>query len=40
MPVSKDVREQREALVIEHMETENRHEFDVTSAPSSTPGTS
>ena len=30
MPVSKEVRERREALVIEHMETENRHEFDVT----------
>jgi steroid delta-isomerase-like uncharacterized protein len=32
MPVSKEVRERREALVIEHMETENRHEFDVTLA--------
>lgn len=30
MPVSKEVRERREALVIEHMETENRHEFDLT----------
>jgi steroid delta-isomerase-like uncharacterized protein len=30
MPVSTEVRERREALVIEHMETENRHEFDVT----------
>ena len=30
MPVSKEVQERREALVIEHMESENRHEFDVT----------
>jgi steroid delta-isomerase-like uncharacterized protein len=30
MPLSTEVRERREALVIEHMETENRHEFDVT----------
>ena len=32
MPVSEEVRERREALVIEHMESENRHEFDVTLA--------
>jgi steroid delta-isomerase-like uncharacterized protein len=30
MPPSKALREKREALVIEHMESENRHEFDVT----------
>ena len=30
MALSTEVRERREALVIEHMETENRHEFDVT----------
>ena len=30
MPPSKAVRDKREALVIEHMESENRHEFDVT----------
>jgi steroid delta-isomerase-like uncharacterized protein len=30
MAVSSDVREKREAIVIEHMESENRHEFDVT----------
>src|SRR5262245_34832280 len=29
-PTSKTMREKREALVIEHMESENRHEFDVT----------
>jgi steroid delta-isomerase-like uncharacterized protein len=32
MPLSKEVRERREALVVEHMESENRHEFDVTMA--------
>ncbi len=32
MALSKEVRERREALVIEHMESENRHEFDVTMA--------
>jgi steroid delta-isomerase-like uncharacterized protein len=30
MPPTKAVREKREAIVIEHMESENRHEFDVT----------
>ena len=30
MAPTKALREQREALVIEHMESENRHEFDVT----------
>ena len=30
MPVGAELREQREKLVIEHMESENRHEFDVT----------
>jgi len=30
--LSKEVRERREALVVEHMESENRHEFDVTMA--------
>jgi steroid delta-isomerase-like uncharacterized protein len=30
MAPSKALREKREALVIEHMETENRHEFDLT----------
>jgi steroid delta-isomerase-like uncharacterized protein len=30
MPPTKAVRAKREALVIEHMESENRHEFDVT----------
>lgn len=32
MPVTKAVRERREAIVREHMESENRHEFDVTLA--------
>src|SRR5919197_893326 len=32
MAVSEELRERREALVIEHMESENRHEFDVTMA--------
>jgi steroid delta-isomerase-like uncharacterized protein len=32
MPPSKALREQRETLVIEHMESENRHEFAVTMA--------
>jgi steroid delta-isomerase-like uncharacterized protein len=30
MPPTKALREKREKLVIEHMESENRHEFDVT----------
>ena len=30
MTVTDEVRSKREALVIEHMESENRHEFDVT----------
>ena len=30
MAVSKELREKREALVIDHMETENRHEYDAT----------
>jgi steroid delta-isomerase-like uncharacterized protein len=30
MTVTEDVRQQREQLVVEHMESENRHEFDVT----------
>ena len=30
MPPTKALREKREAIVIEHMESENRHEFDVT----------
>jgi steroid delta-isomerase-like uncharacterized protein len=30
MPVTKALREKREAIVVEHMESENRHEFDVT----------
>jgi len=30
MPPTNDVREKREAIVVEHMESENRHEFDVT----------
>ena len=30
MPPTKAMREKREKLVIEHMESENRHEFDVT----------
>ena len=30
MPATNAVRERRERLVIEHMESENRHEFDVT----------
>ena len=30
MPPTKAVREKREAIVIEHMESENRHEFDAT----------
>ena len=30
MAVGDELREKREALVIEHMESENRHEFDVT----------
>jgi steroid delta-isomerase-like uncharacterized protein len=32
MAVSADLRSRREQLVIEHMESENRHEFDVTLA--------
>jgi len=32
MPPNKALRERREAIVIEHMESENRHEFDVTLA--------
>jgi steroid delta-isomerase-like uncharacterized protein len=30
MPPTKALREQREAIVIEHMESENRHEFELT----------
>jgi steroid delta-isomerase-like uncharacterized protein len=30
MPPTEALREKREAIVIEHMESENRHEFDVT----------
>jgi steroid delta-isomerase-like uncharacterized protein len=30
MPPTKALREKREAIVVEHMESENRHEFDVT----------
>jgi steroid delta-isomerase-like uncharacterized protein len=30
MPVSEELRRKREALVIEHMETENRHEYEAT----------
>src|ERR671934_1227355 len=30
MAVTKELREKREALVIEHMESENRHEYDAT----------
>jgi steroid delta-isomerase-like uncharacterized protein len=30
MPLSQELREKREAIVVEHMESENRHEFDVT----------
>jgi steroid delta-isomerase-like uncharacterized protein len=30
MPVSEDIRKKREAIVREHMDSENRHEFDVT----------
>jgi steroid delta-isomerase-like uncharacterized protein len=30
MPVTSELRERREAIVREHMESENRHEFDVT----------
>ena len=29
MPATKALRSKREAIVIEHMESENRHEFDV-----------
>jgi steroid delta-isomerase-like uncharacterized protein len=32
MPVDAALRERREAIVLEHMESENRHEFDVTMA--------
>lgn len=32
MALTKAVRERREAIVVEHMESENRHEFDVTLA--------
>jgi steroid delta-isomerase-like uncharacterized protein len=32
MPPNKEVRERREAIVVEHMESENRQEFDVTLA--------
>jgi len=30
MPVSQELRDKREALVIEHMETENQHDYDAT----------
>lgn len=30
MPVSEELRARREALVVEHMESENRHEYDAT----------
>jgi steroid delta-isomerase-like uncharacterized protein len=30
MPVSAELRKQREEIVVEHMESENRHEFDIT----------
>jgi steroid delta-isomerase-like uncharacterized protein len=30
MPVSKELHARREALVVEHMESENRHEYDAT----------
>ena len=30
MPPTKAMRAQREAIVIEHMESENRHEYDAT----------
>jgi steroid delta-isomerase-like uncharacterized protein len=30
MPIATDLRDRREAVVREHMESENRHEFDVT----------
>src|SRR5882757_11484004 len=30
MPIDSEVRARREALVIEHMESENTHDFDVT----------
>ncbi len=29
MPVTQELRDKREAIVVEHMESENRHEFDV-----------
>ena len=32
MPIAEALREKREALVVEHMESENRHEFDITMA--------
>src|SRR6266576_2029309 len=32
MPVTEELRRKREELVIEHMETENRHEYDATIA--------
>jgi steroid delta-isomerase-like uncharacterized protein len=32
MAVSQELRDKREAIVVEHMESENRHEFDVTLA--------
>ena len=35
MPPTKALREKREALVIEHMESENRHEYAATITPSS-----
>ncbi len=40
MPVATDIQQRREEIVREHMESENRHEFDVTLAPSTTRATS
>jgi hypothetical protein len=35
-----ELRRRREDIVREHMESENRHQFDVTWRPSTTPATS
>jgi hypothetical protein len=40
MPPTKALRDKREAIVIEHMESENRHESDVTLETFDHPATS
>jgi hypothetical protein len=40
MMVSEELRQKRERIVVEHMESENRHEFDVTLGTFDHPATS